>query len=1112
MRRCEIILTVLGILLRVLFTDVTPARAQICVVHELQKFTAKDTAERDYFGRSVAVYDDLAVVGTSFSGSVYVFRIDDNETPTLSDDVWIEEARLNPPNAQSIDFFGSSVSTNGEWIAVGAPGDDDIAEDAGSVHVYRRDDSGTPLIPSDDSWIPEATLTPTDASANNYFGGSVCIYGDYIIAGAFRGDAAANDAGAAYVFRRDTNGTPSDHSDDTWVLEATLTATDAAEDDRFGGSVSISGHRAVVGATYDEDAGRYSGSAYVFLRHENSTPSDPTDDFWIQETKLTASDASDGDTFGTQVGIDDATIVVGSPRDDDMGSGSGAAYVYRLHENETPLDLSDDFWVQDAKLVASDASAGALFGSSVSVSGNRIIVGAAFDNGAEFHAGAAYVFRHDDTWFQEGKYIASDASDRDRLGGAVSLGGDRALVGSASNHAVGQYSGAVYAFPIHKLNEAGEDCNGNGLPDDCEPDCNRNSHPDECDIANGTSDDCQLNGTPDECEIDCNNNSVPDDCDVATDPSTDINSNGIPDECEPPNDLCAKATPIGAGHFAFDTTWAGTDGNPYLYECGIFCEMPCMRNDIWYDFAPSCSGIVEIVPDGQPGGLTVIVYQGCTCPHPDTAVACSEFFGGGTVEFTVLAGQCYKIRLGNASSPGAFTLSITPPCDVAGNGDVDEDGDVDIDDYADWPGCVTGPLRPGVTFPARCRPFDFDLDGAIDLRDAAALLPDLQNVPGRTLHVPAVYPTIQSAIDAAQDHDTVVVASGVYAENINLLGKPIHVLAAQPFARASPALTIIDGMAAGPVVTFAGSEHASTLLAGFTITNGAAEEGGGVNGHATRARLRSCIIRGNSADSEGAGVHDVDGDITDCVITDNHVGFGSGGGMSRCDGTISECIVSDNSARWGAGLDDCQGAILNCRVTGNSADVAGGGFAYCHGPITNCIVSANTSGNAGGGLYECNGPIHSCLVSANRAAISGGFSRCAGTIANCTVVGNRAITFSTVSSAAIANCTGDVRNSIFWNNGTPYAYRSTTPTYSIVPPGRALGTGSFSEDPLFVIPGHWDPDGYWIDGDYHLTQNSPAIEAGDPTTPVAPGDTDLDGRPRVIGDRIDLGAYEKPQG
>lgn len=82
------------------------------------------------------------------------------------------------------------------------------------------------------------------------------------------------------------------------------------------------------------------------------------------------------------------------------------------------------------------------------------------------------------------------------------------------------------------------DCNGNGVPDDCDFtdmfsfDCNSNGIPDECDIASGFSLDCNSNGIPDECEPDCNSNGIPDECDITSVTSNDCNSNGIPDECD----------------------------------------------------------------------------------------------------------------------------------------------------------------------------------------------------------------------------------------------------------------------------------------------------------------------------------------------------------------------------------------------------------------------------------------------------------------------------------------------------------------------------------------------------------------------------------------------------
>ena len=84
---------------------------------------------------------------------------------------------------------------------------------------------------------------------------------------------------------------------------------------------------------------------------------------------------------------------------------------------------------------------------------------------------------------------------------------------------------------------ASNDCNGNGIPDECEPDCNENGVPDDCDITTGGLQDCNANGIPDECEAtsvtDCNGNGVPDACDITSGTSTDCDENGVPDECQP---------------------------------------------------------------------------------------------------------------------------------------------------------------------------------------------------------------------------------------------------------------------------------------------------------------------------------------------------------------------------------------------------------------------------------------------------------------------------------------------------------------------------------------------------------------------------------------------------
>jgi hypothetical protein len=108
----------------------------------------------------------------------------------------------------------------------------------------------------------------------------------------------------------------------TDFYETQIVAHDAAAGDQFGIAVSLSGETIVIGAPFDDDAGPASGSAYVFQREVGGG------DGWGQVKKLTADDAAEGDRFGYTVAISGNTVVVGAPADDDAGSESGGAYVF----------------------------------------------------------------------------------------------------------------------------------------------------------------------------------------------------------------------------------------------------------------------------------------------------------------------------------------------------------------------------------------------------------------------------------------------------------------------------------------------------------------------------------------------------------------------------------------------------------------------------------------------------------------------------------------------------------------------------------------------------------------------------------------------------------------
>ncbi|MCH7498230.1 MAG: hypothetical protein IH971_10315, partial [Candidatus Marinimicrobia bacterium] len=181
--------------------------------------------------------------------------------------------------------------------------------------------------------ISEFKILPADGAASDKFGESVSISGDYAVVGSF-------GAGSAYVFKRNST---------SWTQEAKLLASDGFQGDYFGITVSISGDYAIVGAWGDDDNGSFSGSAYLFKRTGTS---------WAQEAKLLPSDGAAGDQFGFSVSISGDYAVVGAPFDDDNGTESGSAYVFKR---------TGTSWAQEAKLLPSDGAAGDWFGA-VSIS------------------------------------------------------------------------------------------------------------------------------------------------------------------------------------------------------------------------------------------------------------------------------------------------------------------------------------------------------------------------------------------------------------------------------------------------------------------------------------------------------------------------------------------------------------------------------------------------------------------------------------------------------------------------------------------------------------------------------------------------------------------------
>ncbi|MEO5328871.1 MAG: DUF4347 domain-containing protein [Magnetococcus sp. THC-1_WYH] len=385
----------------------------LLMASQATRVQASDAESLDQFGDSVSISGNYAIVGAPYessggskAGAAYFFKTTDNGA------TWSQTAKIQSNDIATNDIFGYKVSISGDLAIIGANGDN---SNMGAAYIFKTSDSG-------DTWTQTAKLTASDGAGFDYFGSGVAISGNYALVGAYGEDTTASNAGSAYFFKTSDGG-------NTWIQTAEVQVSDAAGGDLLGSQMAISGDIAILGVP-TKDSSR--GAAYVFITGDSG-------DSWTQVAKLTSADLEAGDQFGSSVFINESDIIVGSPSEASGGSNAGAAYVFHTNDGGSS-------WTQTAKLTASDAQGADFFGISASIDGDYAVVGSRGESTMGPNVGSAYVFKTSDggsTWTQLEKFQASGGTSTSVFGNSVAISGDNVLVGAMYEKF---YTGAAYFF------------------------------------------------------------------------------------------------------------------------------------------------------------------------------------------------------------------------------------------------------------------------------------------------------------------------------------------------------------------------------------------------------------------------------------------------------------------------------------------------------------------------------------------------------------------------------------------------------------------------------------------------------------------------------------------
>ena len=293
-------------------------------------------------GRTLAVGAPRDEQGVSNAGGVWIYELND----TLG---WVLKTKLFDPGGQTGDAFGAALAldTTSNRLAVGAQGDDAMADGAGAVHVFERQAG---------QWVHVAELLAPDGLPHDGFGEALTLDGDTLFVGAPHRRSGMTFVGRGYFFER-TGG--------SWGWSTSLVMPSGIQAGFFGEACSLFEDRLVVGLTTDSWIEGGCGSALVYRRHPAG---------WLMETRLLVPDGGWNDQFGRAVAIEGNTVLVTAWNADVGGSDSGAAYEFRIEEFATPYCFCESIGPCNNHFGAAGCSTSQGWGGQLLASGSDRIV------------------------------------------------------------------------------------------------------------------------------------------------------------------------------------------------------------------------------------------------------------------------------------------------------------------------------------------------------------------------------------------------------------------------------------------------------------------------------------------------------------------------------------------------------------------------------------------------------------------------------------------------------------------------------------------------------------------------------------------------------------------